>query len=1109
MFDPLGSVPTRGFRTYISRRFARVGQQRLQRAKADRFSLRAQQQLALFRQEQERSLQPDDQEPGVYQIPGVKGIWEGTGTFLGGALDLLARPGQAVSGAVLGAQGREGFDTLEGIRRGLFGTPEEREDLNFATVLENEGVENEWVRNIAGLAIDMIADPLNVLFAGPIRRPFQSAVSAVGRRVRDAPVPVLRTVSKAFSQRIGGTTHYELRGLVRRGLITQEHLNELEDGARRYRHASSAQAQESAVTGAKAGIGDYTREEGLKALQTLMRGHGKGRVGDAIKAATSLGRPGEARVLAYFTRRFSGTKLSKESAERIEGELRQRGEGVLERELEDLGRASLEGLPEGDIARLAEVYLNVQTAPGMYARAVWRQTATPQSQTALRNIRRTAEKGEVRKTKGPDLAKRLEDPEGGLVSDPVELAAFDVYQTTLLAEREKLLRLLVNRAGSPFRKFERKAGAIGPDEGILEINPQTLIDGKELRKAGLADKRTPAGAQLDRRLAKGRTTEEWVGPQEMVDIIDGWIKPKQMAGLVKLSDGFLNMWKPTVTVLFPAFFVRNAVGIVHNHLMGGVWNPKHYVQALKLVRGSTDPIVLNGGKARWTAEAFQKEAESLNIVGAGSRYVTTAERLEEVGPTFFNRIASALSGQDIPEPLVNRFASVESFKHLIARNEAGAWRRRGIKGTPVPNPFAWGTSLNEAMDNVGRMAHVLSKMDEGADFATAARSARKYGFAYNEAPPTAQGIGSAIPFFRWTYFNVPLQLERMFLSPHGIPSKLGYVSRSAQNLARDLQPAAESLEAEVATLPEWILERHNVVLGREDDGALRVVYGFGLPIEDLNKLFATNPGETIQNLAGELAPMYRMPLELTANHSFFTGEPIRDDDRLFSFYRRAWRWIDKVPTPVGDKLREWLEFQRVETASGREQFIANPTEMYKLASLMGRIGMTFDRGWEAVEERDPGLTFNILSGLKVGRVWPKRSQRVPLNSRLGQDPRLYELYKQYRSIPLYEGLSADEGNTVATALRDIGRIRNGLQARVPDMPKEVAWELAAQQYGSQIDSEGEMLVRLVRQLDLPRSGSKVRTAFKMHFPDLVDAVNELDVEMVESLDDVAWDFGER
>lgn len=1059
---------------------------RIQRARGDRFTTSALTRLAERREQKDRAADPGGF--NVFDIPVIGGLLRGGGTALSGALDIAGRPAQAVSGFALGLQGAEGFDALAGLRRGLLGTSEEREDLNFATFLENTDVEifdNLWVRNVVGLGLDMLFDPLNILFVSKIRTPFQAAVRGVGGKVGRAPG--FRSVGRAFSQRWGQVPITDFRNMVRRGEMTQEQFNIIDENARALTFWASLRGKKAVADEVGEALGGVDAEDGAEALRILFSHHGEaaaarttpltyvpGLASDVpvgakehIDAARSAGREGVARVLEYFTARFGGRT---------------------------------DDFAIGDIAKLAEEWLGVLTVEGMYARAMYvKYLDDPVIQKGAKGLRKAYSTKSISREKLKGNPEEISElfKSGKLVDDPSVVAAYDIWQTKLLAHRNMFLKSILNKRNG-FRKY-KKGTVIKPGEGVIETNPGTLMEQKFFDEFGLADK-----ALSKRFKVKG---ESWVGPQELVDVVKTWGNPHEMHGLMKMVDGFTSMWKPLVTVLFPAFHVRNMLGVVHNNLQGGIWNPKYYVQAIKLMRGSADNVVLNRGQVKMSPKDFHRGLQTHNTVGGGSRNVNSVDQFEETGRNYFNRFAAWMTGQDIPQEVSGKFASMETFKFMLRRDSEGVWARHSFRAgdtaTRIPNPMAWGTSMNEAVDNVGRIAHVLSRMDKGDDMATASRSALKFLFAYNEAPPTVKAISSVLPFFRWTYFNVPLQFQQFFLNPQGIPSKLSAVTRGVERTAQDIQPANEALEAENATLPEWMLERHHVVLGQDDDGAMRVVYGFGLPIEDLNKLFATGPLETIENLASEIGPWFRLPMELVADHSAFTGEPIAEDHSLFAFYRRAWRWTENIPG-----LRDWLEVEKRVTPSGRELFIGNPTRQYLLAALIGRIGITVDRTWEAVRERDAGLGVNLLTGFKVGRVFPAPEQRVPLNARLASDPKLYELYKEYRSIPLYRGLTAEQGNTVARAIPAIGNVRNLVLANMPELSEDEAWEIAATQYGDK-DPEAEMLVRLVRKHKIPRNGSEIRRRFKLMFPDLVAALAELSAETVEDIDNRTLSFEDR
>ena len=147
----------------------------------------------------------------ISRLPVIGGIATGAGTFLGGALDLLGRPSQAIAGGVLGAQGdrRAGGGIGEGILRGLTGTNIERQDFNWATILENQGVEHEGLRNVAGFILTAAVDPLNLTAFGPGARAVRGISRGLGAGAQRTPG--LRTVIDAFSPSIGRVPETQIR----------------------------------------------------------------------------------------------------------------------------------------------------------------------------------------------------------------------------------------------------------------------------------------------------------------------------------------------------------------------------------------------------------------------------------------------------------------------------------------------------------------------------------------------------------------------------------------------------------------------------------------------------------------------------------------------------------------------------------------------------------------------------------------------------------------------------------------------------------------------------------------------------------------------------------
>jgi hypothetical protein len=153
--------------------------------------------------------------------------------------------------------------------------------------------------------------------------------------------------------------------------------------------------------------------------------------------------------------------------------------------------------------------------------------------------------------------------------------------------------------------------------------------------------------------------------------------------------------------------------------------------------------------------------------------------------------------------------------------------------------------------------------------------------------------------------------------------------------------------------------------------------------------------------------------------------------------------------------------------------------MYLFGSIFGRIGMTVDRGWEAIEERKWDNIFHLVSGVKYRPdLQPERPYHEPWQKAIRQDPEMYNLYTQYKEIPLYRGLTAQQGNLAQSALIKIGKKKNMIMDYDSSFRyrERDAWNAAAQII-EETDPEGVRWALAVRRHGL-RQNTWAREQFK-------------------------------
>lgn len=202
----------------------------------------------------------------------------------------------------------------------------------------------------------------------------------------------------------------------------------------------------------------------------------------------------------------------------------------------------------------------------------------------------------------------------------------------------------------------------------------------------------------------------WALPERIAKDIDETFSPA--SGLGKLVDKFNAAWKPTATSVNPSFHVMNIVGNLYNTWLGGMKDPRRFIQA---VRGVTDP----------------SEKAILEASGVLARGQFGAD---VVGRTFDN-----------PE---------------------------GLKALKIIEPFR---KTGEIFENNARSAFFLdqrakaikSGMDEVSANRVALQKVNEYLFDYltGLTPFETNVMRRVFPFYTWARFNIPLQLKSIITQP--------------------------------------------------------------------------------------------------------------------------------------------------------------------------------------------------------------------------------------------------------------------------------------------------------------------------------------------------------
>ncbi len=366
-------------------------------------------------------------------------------------------------------------------------------------------------------------------------------------------------------------------------------------------------------------------------------------------------------------------------------------------------------------------------------------------------------------------------------------------------------------------------------------------------------------------------------PEQIVKHVDDTYKTLSNEEATKkflgLYDKVLGFWKGSVTGWFPSFHARNTVGGVFNNWIAGVKSPARYLQADQIARGVEGSITTQLG-TKYSYSQIRELANKLGAIGQPG-YLDVMREVEQ-----------------------------------------------GIGKGPVSKLLDAPKNAMEIVENRLRLPLFVDRLIKGDAPEQAAKQVFQFHFDY--APEALTGFEKdlmkrLIPFYRWTRGNIPLQLEQMAKQP----GKYAAIGKFLGNIQSDKQKAKD----EFASLPPYMREGLPVRLG-EKNGFSQYLYGLGLPVEDVNRIWKGDAKRTVASMVGELSPILKYPIEVGTGQNLFTGEPIEQNNRVYPF-------VNSIPG-----LREWLGVTEHKNKDGSVSYRGNAYKLHFLNTALGRFYTT-------------------------------------------------------------------------------------------------------------------------------------------------------------------------
>ena len=315
-----------------------------------------------------------------------------------------------------------------------------------------------------------------------------------------------------------------------------------------------------------------------------------------------------------------------------------------------------------------------------------------------------------------------------------------------------------------------------------------------------------------------------------------------------------NEWKALTLFPFPMYHFRNFVGNVWNNHLANI-KPEFYKEATNYQRTSSN---IPKSVLRVPVEKWLKSDQKVWVLN-GVKY--TKARLDKLMHDYgirnqfeeFIDLRKVRMGAVKGQSMIEKGAYVENIPGI----------GRGVK---------LGMSTGNVIENNARVAHFMSKLDEGLTPMEAALSVKRYLFNYADLTPWEKAtMKRAFPFYSWTRFNQPLQIRGIVDRPNNYASLVDIKN----NIERQVEAPSDTDKL----THQFIKDNTSILTRINSDGHPEYfMLGGWLPAADIADI-----GQPFKTMIDNLGP-WKIGAELALNRDSFTQQPIEGEyDRKTRF----------------------------------------------------------------------------------------------------------------------------------------------------------------------------------------------------------------------------------
>lgn len=341
-------------------------------------------------------------------------------------------------------------------------------------------------------------------------------------------------------------------------------------------------------------------------------------------------------------------------------------------------------------------------------------------------------------------------------------------------------------------------------------------------------------------------------------------------------DKIQNVFKASVTSIFPAFHGRNAISNAFmSYLDIGLHalDPRKSFAAGQMIHHNikSNKLLDRMMKGDITAGKEYGRLMSKTVFKDVSGYEWSFGELQSVMKTNLVAFQKRNVGQ-IDQALTMGDDILDMEKMLFETSKV----KRGVRAL---NPISTkniavqtGLRVGQSVEDYARTIHFITNLKATGDPLLAAQRTKMFLFDYQNLSNFERTfLRRIVPFYTFTRKNLELQLRAMFTTPGRIAQEI----RAVKSIG-DYMGAEQLSDEERAMLPQWMQQGLNTVVKREGSH-VSVIGSMGLPFEQPFQQFQPN-----QSLAS-ISPILRLPAELLTGYSAFHGRAISENTNASIF----------------------------------------------------------------------------------------------------------------------------------------------------------------------------------------------------------------------------------